>query len=161
MSLSKTLKNPIPQELVQVSDGDGFAVRGLSPTHILGLYFRHAGQLGNLFDSIADRYTNGGSLTPEDTGQLLLALMNDAPLIMAELIALAAGGDPANSEEFVADVNIAKDLAFPVQVDALTKIAGLTFTSDMPVGKFVSLLVGMLQKGVAGQAAPTQNPASD
>lgn len=161
MSLSKTLKNPIPQELVQVSDGDGFSVRGLSPTHVLGLYFRHAGELGNLFDNVASAYVSGGTLTPEDTGALLLKLLNDAPLIMAELVALSAGGDPSDSETFVADVAIAKDLPFPVQVDALTKIAGLTFTSDMPVGKFVRLLAGMLQRGDAEQAEPTQSPASD
>lgn len=161
MSLRK-LKTPVPQALVQVSDEEGFPVRGLSPTHVIGLYYRHTGQLSALFERLAEAHQSGGNVDTGDIQTMVVELLREAPLIMAEVIALASGSDAADEIEatddageplgmtnWEADVEIAKTLSFPVQADALTKIGNLTFTSDMPPGKFFALIAGAVNKAVA------------
>ncbi len=144
MSSLRNLRNPIPELVVQVSDGEGFPVRGVSPAMLLGLYNRHAGQLSNLFERLAERYRTAGNFEAEDAQAVVLGLLNDAPIIMAEIVALATGSDPADSANWELDLEIASKLPFPVQVDALMKIGQLTFTSDMPPGKLMALVVGAI-----------------
>jgi hypothetical protein len=166
MSLQK-LKNPSPVKVVQVSDGDSFPVRGLSPSNVIGLYYRHTGQLSGLFEQLATTYRGKGEIETPDITEIVATLMQEAPLIMAELIALASGSTPVVSdgsarsveeladadnltpeESWLLDVHIATSLPFAVQVDALVKIGELSFTSEMPPGKFVSLVANLLQKGI-------------
>lgn len=152
MSLRK-LKNPTPTAVVHISDEESFPVRGLNPTDILGLYYRHTGQLSGLFEKLAENYqSNGSRVNPTDVSAAVMTAMQDAPVVMAELIALAADGDPHDGENWDIDVSIATRLAFPIQVDALMKIGALTFTSEMPAGKFAALVAGAVQKATSKAA---------
>lgn len=152
MSLRK-LKNPTPQKVVKVSDDEGFVVRGLSPADVMGLYYRHTGELSNLFEKLAENYqANGNQIAASDVQTVAFSMMREAPQILAEVIALAAGGDPM-SDEWSEEVDIAKLLPFPVQADAVSKIGELSFTSEMPAGKFVSLIVGAV-KSMMSRSSP-------
>lgn len=143
----RELSSPAPTKLVKVTDTEGFTVRGLSPAHIVGLYYRHRmGSIGSAFDRARDLYVKHNMAPNGDTvTEFLLGMMQDAPLLMAELIALGSDSDPEDEANWAADVAVAQRLTFPVQVDALTKVHELTFTSDMPPGKFVSLVAKMVR----------------
>jgi hypothetical protein len=141
MSTLTKLKQPVPMKTVQVSDEEGFNVRGLNPLAVFNLYYRHSGELGELFTKFVTMAQTGAQPDGEDVGTILLSLLQSSPLIVAELIALAGGATPDDEADWYASVAIAKDLAFPVQADALEKIGALTFTSEMPAGKFLALVV--------------------
>lgn len=159
MSLRK-LKNPVPEKLVQVSDTESFPVRGLSPSGVVGLYYRHTGQLSDIFERIMGGYQENGVVATSDVQAIAMSLVEQSPQIMAEIIALASGSNPADETLasdadgnpimsdagdrlltcWEADVAVALQLSFPVQADALEKIGAVTFTSEMPLGKFVALV---------------------
>lgn len=141
-----------PKATVALTDGQEFEVTGLSPSHIFGLYHRHRGQLASLFDRLAA----DGNVSIENAGQIAESLLSSAPLILAEIVALASGShpfdetpvDPAvpdGATVWQADVNLAASLPVSVQADALQKIGDLTFTADMPPKKFLSVLARMIQ----------------
>jgi len=134
----------IPTELVKVAD-EGFPVRGLSPNDALDLYYRHAGELSALFDQFTARVKAGESADAMEVGT---AMVGGAPQIMAEIIALASDSDP-RSPDWPLDVAQALRLPAGVQMDALEKIGRLTFTSDMPPGKFFGLVISMAQSATA------------
>jgi hypothetical protein len=135
----------IPTATVQVAD-ESFIVRGLSPNDALGLYSRHAGQLSALFDEFSGKVKAEQPVEANDFGA---ALLGGAPRLLAEVIAIANGGDPGRPEEWEADV--AQALRFPagVQMDALQKVADLTFSSDMPPPKFFGLVLALAQSATA------------
>lgn len=155
MSTLLKAKKPIREAAVQLSDDESFIVRGLNPNQVQGLYYRHAGELSVLFDRVMAGFKETGTAAMVDMQSIVLGLMGDAPVILAELIVLASGGDPLNTDtvnvgtddepEWVsawdAALRIAHDLPFPVQAATLEAIGDLTFTSDMPPGKFVALVV--------------------
>lgn len=145
-----------PEVTVEIPGGGKFAVRGLSPDMVLGLYNRHRGDLSTLFDTYVAQQRG---IETADMGSLIGEMVTTAPVVMAELIALAAGGTPKADHvepdtennphgltDWERDVANAHRLPLPVQIDALQKIAAQTFTSDMPLGKFLA---------VVGKAAAT------
>lgn len=141
----------IPTDTVEIADGGKFAVRGISPEDALGLYYRHTGELSALFDKFAERAKAREEVSAMEVGT---AMVSGAPRIMAEIIALAADGDPRDAESFEQLVNVARKLPAGVQMDALQKIGALTFSSDMPAGKFFGLVVQMAQSATAVLQAP-------
>ncbi len=162
MSTLLKLAVPIPEEVVKVSDSDGFAVRGLSPSHVVALYKRHTGELEPMFQRVMASVNEQGQVQAADIETIVMSLATETPVLLAEVIALASGGDAANKEPaivthpvtgeqvelpaFDAAVLIAQHMPFPVQVDALDKISRLTFTSEMPPGKFFSLVATLATK---------------
>lgn len=146
MSTLLSLKLPVPERVVAISDSEGFAVRGLSPVQVIGLYKRHAGELEPMFQRILAGVKQTGQAEPTHVEPVVLALLADTPVILAELIVLGSGGDPSDPVGFETALDIAKDLPFTVQVDALAKIGELTFTSDMPPGKFFALVATLARK---------------
>lgn len=162
MSTLLAVKAPIPEKVVQVSDSEGFAVRGLSPYQIVALYRRHTGELEPLFQRVMSSAAEKGEAQAADIEAIVLSLASDAPIILAEIIALGSGGDPADMRNatitdpgsgqpvtlasFDAAVTLARHLPFPTQTDALSKIGELTFTSDMPPGKFFALAATLAAK---------------
>lgn len=140
---------PLPRELVKVSGSEGFQVRGLSPDDIMRLFYRHRGQMSALFDQFAgsEAAAEGGASA---LGQILY---QGAPQVVAEAILLAADVDP-DADDF--DAEIAHTRRFPaaVQLDALEKIGNLTFTSDMPLPKFLAVVLNALNGATAGTLAP-------
>lgn len=141
-----------PTVVVQTSGGP-LPVRGLGCDHILGLFYRHRDELTALFDGVVGTVRTNGGLTPDDVVPIALQMIDIAPTVVAEIIALASGSDPRDKEGFAGDVGISRMLSIAEQMDALEKIAGQTFTSDMPPGKMLALL----QKTVrAGSSAAIQ-----
>lgn len=146
----------IPTLDVEVSPGSAFAVRGLSPNDAMHLYYRHAGQLSSLFDQFAGKVKAGDEVSEGDVLAAGAQMISATPLLMAEIIALAADGDPSDVEGFAKVVSKAMDLNVGVQMDALQKIGAQTFSSDMPPGKFFGLVIEMARsaKAVLNQSAP-------
>lgn len=131
---------------VQLPGGDSFTVRGVDPDMVVALYNRHRGELSVLFDNLTQQVKGEN---PGDVAMIAASAMSSAPVVMAELIALASGSKPSDTfvelpdglTDWERDVAAARSLPFPVQVDALTKIAEQTFTTDMPVGKFAAVVI--------------------
>lgn len=136
--------------IVTVSEKGGFEVRGLSPYDITALVMRHRGELSAMFDQFAAKVKSGEAVDP---AVLIAGVLETAPDIIAEVVALGSGSDPADVENWQKDVTIARTLPLGVQTDAVQKIGGLTFTSDMPPGKFLSVVVSAMQS-----ASATLNP---
>lgn len=145
---------PPAELMVKVSETAGFGVRGLSPFAVLGLYRRHAGALSSLFETFVARVKREGQTFDVDTAAMNVGveMLAGMPQLMAEIIALGGGGKPG-TPEFEAEVETALALSIGVQTDALQKIASLTFTSDMPPGKFLAVV---LQAAQATTAAVTR-----
>lgn len=122
----------LPEAKVELPDG-GFVVRGLSLNDVSILAQRHGKRLNELFQ----QFTEQGDLTTETVAAFALPLLQSAPEIAAELIACAAG-DPDDAE-------IAGRLPFPVQIDALEKIAILTFEAGGGPKKLLETVVRLAQ----------------
>jgi len=122
----------LPEAKVELPDG-GFVVRGLSLNDVSILVQRHGKRLNELYQ----QFTEQGDLTTETVAAFALPLLQSAPEIAAELIACAAG-DPDDAE-------IAGRLPFPVQIDALEKIAILTFEAGGGPKKLLETVVRLAQ----------------
>lgn len=131
---------------VQTSGGP-LAVRGLSLDHILGVFYRHREDVTALYSAALERGRSPLPVAADDITVIAIKLISNAPVIVGELIALASGSHPLG-EDFPGDVGIAMHLSVAEQIDALEKIAGQTFTSDMPPGKIFALLLQGIQAGV-------------
>ena len=136
--------------------GGTFAVRGFSPNDALTLYLRHAGELSKLFDQFANQAKVEGAdaVTAASTLEAASSMVAGTPLLMAEILAVAMDADPADIEGFTKIVSSVLKLPIGVQMDALNKIADMTFTSDMPLGKFLTLVLSMAQSATAALSAP-------
>lgn len=140
------LKRPSNEQLVMISDSEGFTVRGLTPAKVFTLYQRHTDALSELFEAAMENVRTNGAAGSADIENVVIALLRDAPVLLSELIVLANSDDDLDEDAFAAFYEVARQLTFPVQVDAVAKIAEATFTSDMPPGKFLTLVVGMLTR---------------
>lgn len=130
----------IPEALVALPGGDSFAVRGLCFDDLAYLVRRHGAKLKKLFEDFTER----GEVTVEGIAMFALPLLEQAPEIAAELIACASGDKN--------DVGIAAKLPLPVQLDALEKLADLTFAAEGGPKKVLETVVRMAQ-GVSGLLA--------
>lgn len=137
-----------PTVEVQTSGG-ALAVRGLSLDHIMGIFYRHRAVVTDLFDTVVSKARAGQSSTPEDAIAIAIKMIDAVPDVVAEMIALAAGSDATDEENFAGDVGIARKLNIAEQIDALEKIGEQTFTSDMPPGKLLALVRKAMQAGTS------------
>ena len=136
-----------PTVEVQTSGG-ALAVRGLSLDHIMGLFYRHREDVTMLYNSLVVKAKAGMQVTEDDVTVIAIKLVNGAPTVVAEIIALASGSDPSMGG-FAEDVEIARSLSMAEQLDALEKIASQTVTSDMPPGKMLALVFQTMQAGTS------------
>ncbi len=116
---------------VEVSfPGGSFAVRGLSLEDVTKLLAAH----GPLMEQFFAKYSGA----PESTSALEvgMGLINQAPLLVANIIALAA-----DEEHLVERV---RKLPIATQQDALEKIARLTFDASGGPGKFVEAVIRLV-----------------
>lgn len=136
----------VPRATVELGEGESLSLRGFSFEDALGLYYRHAGELAALFDHFA----KGGeaAIEADDVRQLGGTLLARAPALIAEVIAVASGED-ADGEDFADVVADFRHMPAGPQLDALQKVHALTFTSDMPPGKFAAVVLGMAQSATA------------
>jgi hypothetical protein len=86
---------PIQHKTVEVAEGVTFTVRGFSPNDALTLYHRHAGILSTMFDDFVSqqkKIRGKPAKSPNvDVKELGVGLVNGAPRLMAEVIAIASG----------------------------------------------------------------------
>lgn len=132
----------LPTTEVPVSDGQTLTVRGLSLTDISEIFREHAIVLEGLYQK---HIVAKDEMPPAD--QLAKALMTEAPLVVAQLIASA--NDEPESDEIVGKLPIM------VQANALTEVAALTFRSEAEVKELLEKLIqgsGVLSSllGIAG-----------
>lgn len=94
--------------------GGGFQVRGLSLEDLSILIRTHLPDLKAMYA----RYSAANE-TGESTDDMVVSFVRDTPLLAAHLIAMAAGEQSAAKQ--------ARELPFPLQVDAVVNILQLTF----------------------------------
>lgn len=117
----------LPTETISVGKAS-FSVRGLSFDDMSALIGRHQG----VIESLLGRYD---SKTPGVEAELIQVLVRESPTLAAQAIALAS--DEPEQEAKV------RRLPMPVQIDALTVIAKLTFEETGGVKKFAEQLAGL------------------
>lgn len=122
-----------PEAKVELPGDDSFVVRGLSLNDIAILVQRHGKRLSELFT----QFSQQNELTTDAVAAFALPLIQTAPEIVAELIACASG-DPDDAE-------LAAQLPFPVQIDALEKLARLTFEAGGGPKKLVETVIRLAQ----------------
>lgn len=141
-------KFTLKKSLVKVTDkeGNAFEVRGLSPNDIKQLLDVHKPIMDQLFRRFADR--DATALTSEEiadsASQVAMSMLEQAPALVAHLIALAAD-DTENFDDYTL-------LPVGVQVDAVTEIGRLTFETAGGSKKLLDLVKGLLL------ASPRSNP---
>jgi hypothetical protein len=125
-------------------------VSGLPLDAITDLCRRHWNDLSDLFDNLVGQ-VKSGQIDPElnSINWLGGALLSTLPNVAAEIIAVCAGWSLEAAE-------VVKAVPFPVQLEALDKIAALTFTSEMPPKKVIEIVVRTL---VGGSKLLIGNPA--
>lgn len=127
------LKNiKLPSADIEFSGGK-FAVRGLSFDDIAFLVARNKDSLSNLFNQFQDQ----GDLSLDNASAFILPLIETAPRLAAEIIACGAGDAD--------DWEVARQLPFPVQVEALEGIIDLTFSAEGGPKKVLEAVVRLAQ----------------
>lgn len=119
----------LPTEEVHVPRAGSFSVRGISVADASTIIRAH----GKTLDAV---YAETVSDTPgkmPNLKKMAQKLMDVAPLAVADIIAQAAD-DPGQAKK------VAK-LPVPVQVDALVKVAGLTFESEKQLGELLETVI--------------------
>lgn len=124
----------IPKRDVPLPNGGNFAVRGLSLPDITILVDRHSVALRAMFD-----HYNGVAqdVSLDDLGGIGVSILESAPKLAAEIIAIAAD-EPDEIEK----VSV---LPFPAQVDALEKVAKLTFDTSGGPKKVIETVIRILR----------------
>lgn len=132
-----TLKKAVIR--VTEDEGNSFEVRGLSPNDITQLLMLHRPVMEQLFNQYAAR--DADSLTVEeiaDSGaEIAMGMLEQAPALVAHVIALAADDVDAFDDYTVLPVGI--------QVDAISEIGRMTFETAGGAKKLLDLVRGLMQ----------------
>ncbi len=142
MSLSDF--TPDTEEIIvkRAKKGDmTFEVRGLSFQDISKIVRVHYDDLEGLFD-IYETY-GGGDLSYVAMGKFAMGLINDAPGLVAHIIALAAD-DEANLEK-------AQRLPLTAQIDALKAVGRLTFSDVEDIKKMLRKAMDLMRETKASR----------
>jgi hypothetical protein len=125
----------IPSDTVQIPDGDGFAaetVWGLTPEHLVILLMGHRSAMETFYAKVAE-----GDLPTDDYMAMVVSMMAEAPALLGAL--LACGFNEPDQAEFC------RKLPLSVQVDALDKIAALTFAAEGGAKKLAGTIIRVMQ----------------
>lgn len=142
----------IPALSVPITEKVSFDVRGISFEDISRLVQRHGPVCVMVYQQFVESKVKFG-LRPEVLGQLLTMAMEKFPDAVSEMIALAA-----DDVEQIAKV---RKLPVGVQIDAIYKIIGLTFTSEADVKKLVEIVTRMAVSVTANMKSLTDQTPSD
>lgn len=124
----------IPSVPVKTPGGE-FSVRGLSLNDITYVLQRHAVEVAQVISAVE---SNQGAVSNELVSELAVTMIQSAPSLAADIIAVAAG-----EPDQVATV---RALPFPVQLDAIEKIGNQTFEVYGGPGKALEAVI-RLAKG--------------
>lgn len=142
-----------PEVRVITLKGGSFTVKGLSLVEVTALIRTHLPDVEALLDLATNVLDGKTDLSEDDIGLLSVTLAEQAPGLVANLIALSSG----ESDE--AAVQNAYKLPFPVQVKVLMDIAELTFNEVGGIKKAMGSVAGLLKK-MPKSLPTTGNPAS-
>lgn len=123
----------VPLERIELPDGGEFVVRGLALNDVMMLVLEQKDSLEHAFNFVEKNNLHLGQVN----GDIGLKLLRDLPTLAAKLVALAA----REPEEFEKVGN----LPAPVQLDALEKVARLTFKDAAGFRAFVGKLTAAVQ----------------
>lgn len=129
-----------PEARVVPFKGGSFTVKGLSLMDITTLIRHHLPDIEALFDIGISTLEGRTDLTQEDLTRIAIAVAEQAPGFVSNLIGLAAG---ETSEKAIA---AAASLPFPTQIKALVEIADITFAEVGGVKNAVESVAGLLKK---------------
>lgn len=124
------LRNFKPRTATMQAGDETVALRGLTVNDLSLLMESHASSLRAVWD-----HWNGAKDAPTDGARqdrMLVLLLREFPALSADVIAIAANEPDAGEQ--------ARRLPFPTQLDALVKIARLTFEEVGGLGNFLSSL---------------------
>ena len=142
-----------PETRVIPFKGGSFEVRGITLNDFTSLVRTHMPDLEAIFDLGSNVIGGKVELDDDDLTKLVLALVEQAPGLVANLICLAAG---ETSEKAVANAAV---LPFPTQVKALFEIADVTFSEVGGVKNAVESVAGLIKKNpMALKTILTQRP---
>ncbi len=125
-------KRKIATQTVEVPGGETITVRGLDFNVVSLVYQRNSQGAEDLFQSVRE----SGQVSSEALAGLGAILIKSAPGIVADLITAAADADLDDPD----DIAFARRLPIGVQVDALDKIAFLTF-GEGGLGKLIATVI--------------------
>lgn len=120
-----------PSEEVQFKGGS-FTLKGLSTQDFSLLLQRHSVDLEKIFD-LYEKGENGGDFSGAGLAQFVMSLINDAPGLVANTIALSCG------EPKAAD-HITRTFGIALQLKCMKTIGQLTFQEAGGVKKFIESL---------------------
>lgn len=126
--------------------GASFEVKALSLNEMRVLIRQHMPDLEALFQVSVEALEGKSEVSESDIQRLVVAAVEQAPGLVANVIALSAG------ETDEAGVAAAYRLPFPVQVDVLLAIGNLTFDEVGGVKKWWGAIAGLLGKTKIGKA---------
>lgn len=129
----------IRRETVQVDDSQSFTVRGITLFDIMQAVGDFGPQMALAFGKMTSR-EGTGPLTPDDVKAHIRDLAKEFPDVLAAAIAMAS------DDYSKAAMDVTKQLPMSVQLDAIEKVARLSFRSEAEVGKLMESLV----RAVAG-----------
>lgn len=142
-----------PETRVIPFKGGSFEVRGITLNDFTALVRTHMPDLEAIFDLGSNVVGGKTELDDDDLTKLILAFTEQAPGLVANLIAMSAG---ETDEKSVANAMI---LPFPVQVKTLFEIADLTFSEVGGVKNAVESVAGLIKKNpMALKTILTQRP---
>lgn len=149
MSLSDFTPDTEEVVIKRAKKGDmTFEVRGLSFLDISKIVKVHYDDLEGLFDLYETH--GGGDLSYVAMGKFAMALINDAPGLVAHIIALGA-----DEEAFLEK---AQALPLMAQIDALKAIAKLTFSDVEDIKKMLGKAMELMRETKASRnSASTPN----
>lgn len=130
------LADYVPISESVVLKGSSFDVRGLSLVDVSDLVRKHltdAEKIAALFQS-----AESNVFTKEDEDAIIINLVKDAPLLAASII-LRASGEEGNEHA----ANAVMMLPFPKQLEAISKIAKVTFEEAGGAKKAIADLLMM------------------
>lgn len=124
---------------ISLDDEQFFEVRGISMTDLMAVVAVHGPQLSIMFSKLTEERNEELSFAIDNdaTRKMLYSMSTEFPEVVAAAIALASD---AYDEE---GVRIARQLPFPVQVQAVEEIFKLTFRSEGEVKKLIESLTRM------------------
>lgn len=133
--------------------GGSFVVKGLSLVEATKLIRHHLPDLEALFKLTASVLEGKHELTSDDLDQLAITVTEQAPGLVANLIAAAEVGGKGDEEA----ISAASNLSFPLQVQAVIDVMQLTFDEvggiKKAFGRFAALLGSKTAKSLAAKVS--------
>lgn len=144
----------IPTVDVLVSEGNSFPVRGLSTDDINYLVRAHGSDLKELWDEFLENKVDLSKLAVTEIYPLIKVVIGRVPAAMLEMIAIAADADDD-------DLPTLRKLPIGTQIDAVSKVLGMTLKTDGDWSKTMETVLKMLggANGALGEMVKNQLPS--